>query len=91
MVLDPKEYETSMWIAPAELLEGDFHPALKFAVASMRAAEKMRELMSDTAGMSEDMEKCVVELRERIFLYHPSDDGNATCEEPAEARAIERP
>ena len=40
--------------------------------------EHIRDLMSDTAGMSEDMEKCVVELRERIFLYHPSDDGNAT-------------
>ena len=40
--------------------------------------EHIRDLMSDTAGMSEDMEKCVTELRERIFLYHPSDDGNAT-------------
>ena len=40
--------------------------------------EHIRDLMSDTAGMSEDMEKCVAELRERIFLYHPSDDGNTT-------------
>ena len=38
----------------------------------------VRDLMSDTAGMSEDMEKCVSELRERIFLYHPSDNGNET-------------
>jgi len=40
--------------------------------------EHIRDLMSDTAGMSEAMEQCVIELRERIFLYHPSDDGNKT-------------
>ena len=44
VVLDPKEYETSMWITPDELLAGHYHPALKFAVASMRASAKLREL-----------------------------------------------
>ena len=32
VVLDPKEYETSMWITPAELLAGHYHPALKLGV-----------------------------------------------------------
>lgn len=40
--------------------------------------EDIRDLMSDTTGMSEDVEKCVKELRQRVFLYHPSDDGNPT-------------
>ena len=32
VVLDPKEYETSMWITPAELLAGHYHPALKLGL-----------------------------------------------------------
>ena len=40
--------------------------------------EHIRDLMSDTAGMSEEMANCVMELRERVFLYHPADQGNAT-------------
>jgi len=51
VVLDPKEYETSMWITPAELLSGRYHPALKFAVASLRAAEKLRELQAGALHM----------------------------------------
>lgn len=50
VVLDPKEYETSMWITPDELLAGHFHPALKYAVASLRAAEKLRELQAAVAA-----------------------------------------
>ena len=34
VVLDPKEYETSMWITPAELLAGHYHPALKLGLGS---------------------------------------------------------
>ena len=36
----------------------------------------IRHLVNDTTGMSEDVRMCVNELCERIFLYHPSDDGN---------------
>lgn len=44
VVLDPKEYETSQWLEPESILAGHFHPALKFAVSSLLAANKMREL-----------------------------------------------
>ena len=38
------------WITPDELLAGHFHPALKYAVASLRAAEKLRELQAAVAA-----------------------------------------
>ncbi len=44
VVLDPKEYADSQWIEPAAVVAGDFHPALKFAVRSLLAVRKLREL-----------------------------------------------
>lgn len=40
--------------------------------------EHIRDMMSDTAGMSDEMVQCMAELRDRIFVYHPSDNGNST-------------
>ena len=44
VVLDPKEYTDAKWLPPAEILGGHFHPALKYAVASLLAAQKLAEL-----------------------------------------------
>ena len=44
VVLDPKEYETSQWVEPALILEGEYHPALKFAVQSLLGSTKLHEL-----------------------------------------------
>jgi len=46
VVLDEKEYEASQWITPQAILEGDFHPALKFAVQSLLSARKYSELQA---------------------------------------------
>ena len=44
VVLDPKEYESSQWLEPQAILDGDFHPALKFAVSSLLGSRKLQEL-----------------------------------------------
>ena len=44
VVLDEKEYEASQWLEPQLILDGDFHPALKFAVRSLLSSRKYREL-----------------------------------------------
>ena len=40
--LDPEEYVESRWIGPADILEGNFHPALQFAVSSLLAVLKLQ-------------------------------------------------
>ena len=39
VVLDEKEYCDSKWVDPSEILEGNYHPALRFAVANMIATD----------------------------------------------------
>lgn len=68
VVLDPKEYETSMWITPEELLEGHYHPALKFAVASMRASAKLRELQGAIAAQPDNDAEIAALAREFAAL-----------------------
>ena len=50
VVLDPKEYETSQWLEPEAILEGPFHPALKFAVHSLLASRKLDALTAAVQG-----------------------------------------
>lgn len=44
--LDPDEYLDSQWLSPAAVLEGNFHPALQFAVSSLLAVLKLQALTS---------------------------------------------
>ena len=46
VVLDPNEYDDSQWLPYAAIIDGDFHPALKFAVQSLLGARKLAELQS---------------------------------------------
>ena len=46
VVVDEEEYCESEWKLPSEILGGNFHPALKYAVASMLAGEALDELVS---------------------------------------------
>ncbi|KAL7513026.1 hypothetical protein ACHAXN_012322 [Cyclotella atomus] len=39
VVLDENEYCDSKWAEPMEILEGNYHPALRFAVANMLATD----------------------------------------------------
>ena len=54
VVLDPTEYETSQWVEPTTVLDGDFHPALKFAVRALLGAQKMRELAACVAASKDN-------------------------------------
>mmetsp|Transcript_22983 Transcript_22983/g.46174 ORF Transcript_22983/g.46174 Transcript_22983/m.46174 type:complete len:191 (+) Transcript_22983:75-647(+) len=44
VVLDEKEYGEWEWKEPREILEGNFHPALKYAVGCFLAGEALEEL-----------------------------------------------
>lgn len=39
VVLDENEYSDSKWVEPLEILDGNYHPALRFAVANMLATD----------------------------------------------------
>uniref|UniRef100_A0A7S3EWQ6 Nudix hydrolase domain-containing protein n=1 Tax=Haptolina ericina TaxID=156174 RepID=A0A7S3EWQ6_9EUKA len=54
VVLDPKEYLDSQWLPPSEILEGHFHPALKFAVQSLLTRRKLKELQTAVATVTDD-------------------------------------
>ena len=56
VVLDPKEYETSQWLEPTMILDGHFHPALKFAVRSLLAQQKMEALKKAVLHKADDGE-----------------------------------
>lgn len=44
VVLDEMEYCDSEWKLPSEILEGNYHPALKFAVGNLMAGNVLEEL-----------------------------------------------
>ncbi len=44
VVLDPNEYADGRWILPDEILDGNYHPALKYAVGSMLATDALADL-----------------------------------------------
>eukprot|EP00927_Polykrikos_kofoidii_P051548 TRINITY_DN45342_c0_g1_i1.p1 TRINITY_DN45342_c0_g1~~TRINITY_DN45342_c0_g1_i1.p1 ORF type:complete len:239 (-),score=39.70 TRINITY_DN45342_c0_g1_i1:94-810(-) len=56
VVLDPKEYSESDWKSPNEILEGNFHPALKFAVHSLLTNRKLDDLKQAVATGEDDHE-----------------------------------
>ena len=50
VVLDDKEYEASQWLEPQVILDGDFHPAVKFATRALLASQKWAELRAAIAA-----------------------------------------
>lgn len=56
VVLCPQEYSESEWKLPSEILEGNFHPAMKYAVSCMLAAEALEKLQQCEEGGGEDAE-----------------------------------
>lgn len=44
VVVDEQEYSDSEWKLPTELLEGNYHPALKYAVGCMLAGEALERM-----------------------------------------------
>ena len=65
VVLDEKEYSDSEWKSPSEILEGNYHPALKYAVGCMLAREAMERLQKCEAegGGDEELAKLA-----RVFI-----------------------
>lgn len=67
MVLDEKEYGEWEWKEPREILEGNFHPALKYAVGCFLAGEALEELeeCERRGGGDEEVAKLAREFLKR--------------------------
>jgi len=50
VVLDENEYSESEWKLPSEIIEGNYHPALKFAVGNMLAGNVLEEMEKKVEG-----------------------------------------
>ncbi len=58
VVLDENEYSESEWKLPSEIIEGNYHPALKFAVGNMLAGnvlEAMEKKVEEEEGSDEEI------------------------------------
>ena len=58
VVLDENEYSESEWKLPSEIIEGNYHPALKFAVGNMLAGnvlEKMEKKVEEEDASDEEI------------------------------------
>lgn len=56
VVVDEQEYCDSEWKFPSEILEGNFHPALKYGVQCMLATETFDKLKESEANGGDDAE-----------------------------------
>ncbi|KAL3803700.1 hypothetical protein HJC23_003754 [Cyclotella cryptica] len=61
-VLDEKEYCDGKWVEPSEVLEGNYHPALRYAVACMLATEAYDRLEECEAKGGGDNDEEIVRL-----------------------------
>lgn len=56
VVVDENEYCDSKWVEPVEILEGNYHPALRFAVANMLATDAFDRVEECEARGGDDAE-----------------------------------
>ena len=56
VVLDPAEYCGGEWKTPDEILSGNYHPALRYAVGCMLASEALERLEEREGGGGSDEE-----------------------------------
>lgn len=68
VVLDEKEYVDSQWMEPEHILEGSFHPALKFAVRSLLSARKFAELRAAVSSHPDNDVELAALARQLIAL-----------------------
>jgi len=71
VVLDENEYSESEWKLPSEITEGNYHPALKYAVGNMLAGnvlEKMERKVEEEDASDEE-----IALLAREFLKKRKD------------------
>ena len=71
VLLDENEYSESEWKLPTEIIEGNYHPALKYAVGNMLAGnvlEKMERKVEEEDASDEE-----IALLAREFLKKRKD------------------
>mmetsp|Transcript_1623 Transcript_1623/g.3557 ORF Transcript_1623/g.3557 Transcript_1623/m.3557 type:complete len:236 (-) Transcript_1623:37-744(-) len=67
VVLDEEEYCDSEWKLPSEILEGNYHPAMKYAVGCMLAGEALEKMQEceEKGGSDADIAKLTREFLKR--------------------------
>jgi len=67
VVLDPNEYSASEWKLPGEILEGNYHPALKYAVGCLLAGKALEEMeeCEKKGGSDEELARLTREFFKR--------------------------
>lgn len=67
VVLDENEYSESEWKLPSEIIEGNYHPALKFAVGNMLAGNVLEamEKKVEEEGSDEEVAALAREFLEK--------------------------
>merc|ERR1719296_708081 len=67
VVLDPNEYCDAEWKTPEEILQGNYHPALKYAVGCMLAGETLEKMQGceESGGSDADIAKLSREFLKR--------------------------
>lgn len=60
VVLDESEYSESDWKLPSEILNGNYHPALKYAVGNMLAGNVLEEMEQKEEQGGSDKEIAVL-------------------------------
>ena len=60
VVLDENEYSESDWKLPSEILNGNYHPALKYAVGNMLAGNVLEEMEQKEEQGGSDKEIAVL-------------------------------
>ncbi len=79
VVVDEEEYSDSKWVLPSEILSGNYHPALKYAVACMLAGETLKEMEQceenggDDTALAELTKKFLKQRREVDDILKTSD------------------
>lgn len=57
VILDPMEYSACAWVLPTEILDGNYHPELKYAVGCMLTVQALQTLQDCVeGGMGSDTE-----------------------------------
>lgn len=67
VVVDEQEYCDSEWKLPSDILEGNYHPALKYAVGCMLAGEALEEMQEceEKGGSDADIARLTREFFKR--------------------------
>lgn len=73
VILDPMEYSDGAWVLPTEIVNGNYHPALKYAIKCMLTAQALQTLQECVESESEGGSDAEIANLTREFLTRRKD------------------